>query len=366
MWRKLAALAVGLLQIAGVSCHGFMADPASRNALHNPYDAPSLPAGGPGTTYANGKTWPNSQHGVCGDKHTGPKDHEVGGKFAGNLKVSRTYVQGQTIKIVIKITAPHGGRFMFGLCPLPKGASADVERKTLTQKCIDSNQLTNAKDGSRYWWFGKKTVGTHSMDFKLPPGVTCDRCVLQWHWESGNSCTLPNTPPEHILGANMVPCTQATPEEFWNCADVKVLPTGSTVPEAEKKAQDAAHSKVKDVKQDPAVTANFKKARLQQAGELRKQAKGFTGATRDALIAQAKALEDQAKGGAGEGYTNYGEWRPRGMADDSPLVVLLILGLAGLTMPLAMATALAAGLTTWYFLTPNPLAARVRHAMAAR
>jgi hypothetical protein len=104
-----------------------------------------------------------------------------------------------------------------------------AERKTVTQKCFDANRLLNAKDGTPYWWFGKKPAGEYTMDFRLPPGISCARCVLQWHYESGNSCTIPGTPEQHVMSPNMVPCDQTgVMEEFWNCADVSVSDRGSS------------------------------------------------------------------------------------------------------------------------------------------
>lgn len=226
--RRLFGLAVVAAQIVCTTAHGMMTEPAARNVVHNSNYCPHcLAAGGPGVTYANGRVWPNAEHGVCGDPAKGPLDHEAGGKFA-TAKITGTYTQGQRITIRVKITAPHGGRFSFGVCPVPDGASATAERKAVTQKCFDANSLTNAEDGSKYWWFGKKGVGEYTMTFVLPPTVSCKRCVLQWHYETGNSCTIPKTPPEHVMSTNMVSCDQSpNMEEFWNCADVSI--TSGTV-----------------------------------------------------------------------------------------------------------------------------------------
>lgn len=220
-WKKALGLAVLAASVVGSMCHGFLAEPKARNVVHNSNYCPHcLAAGGPGSTYAGGRVWPNALHGVCGDAHDGARDHEAGGKFA-TKKITATYVQGQTVTLRVKITAPHGGRFSFGLCPVPDKASDAEERALVTQACFDRNQLTAA--GSPYWWFGKKPTGEYTMDFKLPPGVTCKRCVLQWHYETGNSCAIPGTPAKHAMSANMVSCDKTgVMEEFWNCADVSI------------------------------------------------------------------------------------------------------------------------------------------------
>jgi hypothetical protein len=222
-WKKILAVVVGAACAATAAAHGFLAEPKARNVIANSNYCPHcLAAGGPGMTYAGGRVWPNALHGVCGDPHAGPLDHEAGGKFATGAVAAR-YVRGQRITIRVRITAPHGGRFSFGLCPVPDGAGDAAERAAVTQRCLDANKLTNVEDGTPYWWFGKKPVGEYAMDFRLPPAVTCKRCVLQWHYETGNSCNIPGTPAQHLMSPGMTPCNQSpNMEEFWNCADVSI------------------------------------------------------------------------------------------------------------------------------------------------
>ena len=219
------------LHVVGARCHGMLSEPKARNVLHNSNYCPHcLSAGGPGVTYAGGRVWPKSMHGVCGDPAAGPLDHEAGGKFASK-KITGTYVKGQRITVRVTITAPHGGRFSFGLCPVPDGATPVQERLVVTQKCIDANRLKNAEDGSFFWWLGKKGTGEYTIDLLLPPEVSCKRCVLQWHYETGNSCTMPGTPEQHVVSPGMVPCDKSpNMEEFWNCADVAILAKGGRKP----------------------------------------------------------------------------------------------------------------------------------------
>ena len=46
---------------------------------------------------------------------------------------------------------------------------------------------------------------------KVPPGVVCDRCVLQWYYQTANS-------------------PSGYPEGFWNCADIAIRPAGEAGP----------------------------------------------------------------------------------------------------------------------------------------
>ena len=62
---------------------------------------------------------------------------------------------------------------------------------------------------------------TFSMKYFLPAGVTCERCVLQMIYMTGNS-------------------NDQYPEAFWNCADIKIVSCGTV---AECKAIDDAKTK---------------------------------------------------------------------------------------------------------------------------
>lgn len=243
-WSRALAAVVVAAQVLGAACHGFLAEPKARNVVHNSNYCPHcLAAGGPGVTYAGGRTWPNSKHGVCGDPAAGPLDHEAGGKFA-TKKITGTYKRGQVVTLRVKLTAPHGGRFSFGVCPVPDGASAAAERKAVTQKCLNSNRLTNTENGTPYWWLGKKGAGEYTMTFRLPAALVCKRCVLQWHYETGNSCTIPGTPAGQAMSPNMVSCKgSAVMEEFWNCADISIVDGGPRQPTPPRKpAKKAAES----------------------------------------------------------------------------------------------------------------------------
>jgi hypothetical protein len=63
-------------------------------------------------------------------------------------------------------------------------------------------------------WWNLETSKPYKMRYKLPAGVTAERAVLQWTYQTSNS-------PEHY------------PETFWNCADIAIVarqPTAAPVP----------------------------------------------------------------------------------------------------------------------------------------
>jgi hypothetical protein len=318
MWKKLLSFVVLATSAVVATCHGFMAEPAARNVLSKTqhYNAGGLSNQGASYTYAGKRKWTskgslmwdpkkNAQHGVCGGLQgdTNGLDFQAGGKYA-TKKITGTYAAGQTIRIRVEISAPHGGRWQFGVCPVPDGASDADERRVVTQQCMDSNKLINmdkknAGYGTQFWWFGKRTDGVYELDMKLPDKIECKRCVLQWHWETANSCNIPGTPSSEMLSTTKDSCEGAqNMEEFWNCADIAILPKGTPVPPPPK-PQPASKEQVKENKA-------LRAARKQQANELRRQAESMPkGPIRDLVMGQVKMLEDVAKGGAGEGFTNY-------------------------------------------------------------
>lgn len=210
--------------LASVAGHGMMVVPVSRNVLSNAEYCPHcMNAGGPWLVYGNTRAWPNGKYGLCGDPYDSPRPHEGGGKHATN-RIAKVYKRGATITIAIKLTAAHGGLFEFKVCPVPRGVSGIKERRFVTQRCFNAHPLRTTS-GSRFWWLGKRGPGLYIMRFTLPKDVRCERCVLQWHYLTGNSCSIPGTPRGYEVGINMCKCGRncAFPEEFWNCADVRIV-----------------------------------------------------------------------------------------------------------------------------------------------
>lgn len=369
MWKKLLGFAVLATNMIVASCHGFLAVPASRNLLSQGqhYCPHCLANGGPGYTYTGGRKWTsaggvmwnpkkNAKHGVCGGL-TGDTsgDFEAGGKYV-TKKISGTYAAGQVITLQVSMTAPHGGRWSFGVCKVPDGASDAEERKVVTQQCMDSNKLIivdpkNGGKGTPYWWVGKLPNGMYALQAKLPDNIECKRCVLQWHWESGNSCTIPGTPKEYQMTDSKDSCEGATNmEEFWNCADITILPKGTPVPPPPKPPKPSPE----EAKQQAAQDASLRAARQQQANELRRQAESMPkGPIRDLVMGQVKTLESIAKGGAGEGFTNFFKYAPRyrdvlriGLSTGEALLALAT-SIAAIIMPSALTVGLTGLVIAW-------------------
>ena len=91
------------------------------------------------------------------------------------------------------------------------------------------------------------TAYQSKMQYRLPADVTCEHCVLQWYWVTANTCLAPgyrnvNWPTTHSecsgdggsqgwWASQLGDCSAgAYPEEFWNCADIKIVDDGASTP----------------------------------------------------------------------------------------------------------------------------------------
>lgn len=119
------------------------------------------------------------QCGLCGDRWDGPRNHEAGGMFDTGI-IPREYEVGQVASIVVELTSNHGGYMEFRLC-----ANNDVT-KPITQQCLDENLLEIVGyNGVRYDVSPRDSQVL--LQVKLPEGLTCTQCVLQWKYQGGES-----------------------------------------------------------------------------------------------------------------------------------------------------------------------------------
>lgn len=200
VWKACVA---GLALMAGcVRGHGYLADPAARNVQRNSDYCPQcLNGGGTWAVYRSGLP---GRYGVCGDAYDGPMPHQ-----RGPYRVAETYRAGGTLRARVVLTANHLGRWGLKLCPDPDRVS---------QGCFNAHVLRRS-DGKGPWTRVPASKTSFVTSYDLPPGLRCERCVLQWTYETGNSCNLPGSP--RIAGVSS--CRKSTNwERFWNCADIKI------------------------------------------------------------------------------------------------------------------------------------------------
>ena len=108
----------------------------------------------------------------------------------------------QTIDIRIALTTNHWGSFELKICPMDANPDGIAD-----QECMDNNALEIVQDdranelhedeyekggsrgpGSSHYQIAEDTM-RHNETFwyrvKLPPDVTCKRCVVQWTYTTG-------------------------------------------------------------------------------------------------------------------------------------------------------------------------------------
>jgi Lytic polysaccharide mono-oxygenase, cellulose-degrading len=181
MMKLLAALLLAVF-FDGISGHGMLMDPVNRasrwradsTAPKDYSDMEGFCGGFPVQWQLYG-----GKCGLCGDKFGDPtpRNHELGGKY-GQGVVVKTYRQGQTIDVTVRITANHKGYFYFKICNL------DAEKET--EACFERYKLQTSS-GALNWPLTSTSAGDYKLQVKLPTNLVCNRCVLQWTYVAGNN-----------------------------------------------------------------------------------------------------------------------------------------------------------------------------------
>lgn len=200
-------LAVLTVTFKSVSGHGRLIEPPSRaSAWRYGFDTPhnyndhELFCGG------FTRQWQRNEGkcGVCGDAWDAkPRAHELGGRFYKGVIV-RKYAPNDTIIIKIELTANHYGFFEFRVCEEPKNT---------TQECLDKHVLKLDENKSTKY-YPKDGNKIYEMKYKLPEGLECSHCVLQWKYIAANNWGSCNN------GTEAVGC--GPQEEFRACADIAI------------------------------------------------------------------------------------------------------------------------------------------------
>ncbi|KAG8228485.1 hypothetical protein J437_LFUL009350 [Ladona fulva] len=153
----------------------------------------------------------NGHCGLCGDDYSLPKPRpyeNMGARSRGI--VVKSYQEGDIIPVTVIITASHKGYFLFHLCKLVR--DDDVE----TEECFKKNPLKVAGSRGYRYYLESWKPGNYTAKLQLPKGVTCERCVLRWHYTAGNSWGKCED------GTEAVGC--GPQETFRTCSDIAIAP----------------------------------------------------------------------------------------------------------------------------------------------
>jgi len=241
-----------------VEAHGHLISPRSRNwfAWEEGVDGGGV-AGLPPKEFCTHCL--NTNNGVCGKTTTADYDEYLDSTGVPMPWDSQeTFTEGQEILVKSYLDTHHNGHMVIKACPNGPGS---------TQACFDTpgHELTFVKDTlydmpadpaypERGYYAGGQAGGLKNfeMTFKLPVGISGNQVMLQWKYITANSCSPPGY-SEYFAGANsaglslpdsywttgVTLCTppypsdgtrsSTWPEQFFNCAEISVLPSQPTV-----------------------------------------------------------------------------------------------------------------------------------------
>lgn len=155
----------------------------------------------------------NGKCGICGDSWDSKiRDHETGGKYASGI-ITRAYISGSIVEVTLEIAIPNGGYFEFRVC-------AQNSSKKLLHKCFSKGILTIGD--SQETQFKNITDGLNKVLIKLPEGLTCTHCVLQWKYRTAEhfGCDVTETGEICGFGRGIIQT------EYFACADIAIFNKG--------------------------------------------------------------------------------------------------------------------------------------------
>ncbi|XP_078349479.1 uncharacterized protein LOC144634405 [Oculina patagonica] len=217
--REILRLLVAANLIAFVLGHGMLINPASRNSAwryfpNRPaqYTDNELNCGGFSVQWSKNK----GKCGVCGDAYhlTSPR-YVYPGRYAKDRFITKTYKEGHTIEVTVRITSNHQGFFRFSVGKL------ENRERPITQEQLKHVLLQ--PDGSNTWPLHSSRTGNFKIKLNLPKGLTCDNCVMQWWWTVGNNWGCDED-------GNCGVGKGKKQETFVNCADIKIVGAGGPAP----------------------------------------------------------------------------------------------------------------------------------------
>jgi hypothetical protein len=154
--------------------------------------------------------------------------------------------EGSCFDIEVAISAQHMGYYEFRLCnnaisdkkqltncflngPLLKRANPLAFDKIATYK-INTPPIWSQQQTTTRWRQEPEDGALTGATFKgyqirklkycLPIGFSCDKCILQWYWQTLNSW--------QVEDATTLETTSG--ERYWNCADIQIVKLNGTAP----------------------------------------------------------------------------------------------------------------------------------------
>ncbi|KAJ3649525.1 hypothetical protein Zmor_021265 [Zophobas morio] len=145
--------------------------------------------------------------GPCGDRYDSPhpQDNENGGKY-GRGVIAAEYTVGSVIDVNVLLTANHLGYFKYSLCVLKDPSAPERD-----ESCFVPLGLA---DGTVKYGVSADERSINNQ-VKLPNKITCERCVLRWHYTAGNNWGI------CANGTSGMGC--GAQETFRSCTDIRIV-----------------------------------------------------------------------------------------------------------------------------------------------
>ncbi|GBP08959.1 hypothetical protein EVAR_78324_1 [Eumeta japonica] len=204
LWLRL--LATLSLAVACARAHGRVLQPPGRASAWRSgfpsdpnYDDDGLNCGG----FYHQWEVNGGKCGICGDAYdlAEPRSHELGGRYGQGFIVEH-YEAGSVFEATIELSAYHRGYWEFRICPDPLDND---------QECFD-NYLVELENGdTKYYPIGS---AKYNLNYRLPAGLECEHCVLQWKYTAGNNWGVCANGTQGLGCGNQ--------EEFRACSDISI------------------------------------------------------------------------------------------------------------------------------------------------
>jgi len=231
----------------GVSGHGYLKSPRSRQfvAFEDGRGWPilasnPLPEYDPQSSNIGGT---EAQCGIVqGERNYDLPSNHVGGLMHANQQAC--YRPGQVIDVEVWLTAHHMGHYEFHACPIKHG-------EVPTQACFDAYPMEFISETAlpdrvapelahpdpnypTRAYIPPEDYHT-SYKYRLPADLAGDLVLIQWYYLTANSCSGEGydqyefPAPDWCISqcraqcqAEIPPDGRGVPEQFWNCAEVRI------------------------------------------------------------------------------------------------------------------------------------------------
>lgn len=260
----IAAVAILPSQRVFVKAHGYPTSPRSRNFYAHDIINTSECQGGAGCPPA--EYCPhclNLNDGVCGKttQRSFETDNWLDKNGNGMPWIAQaTYTEGGTITFSSYLATHHNGHMELRACKVEGSNSCSRPEDFLGNELhfVKDNAIgshppmpkdLNYPERGMYGGGSGGGIQNFEFEFKLPNGMSGDKVLLQWKYITANSCSPPGYAAYFASNSNLpasywkpgvIECTppypndgsrsSTWPEQFFNCAEVNIQPSGSTNP----------------------------------------------------------------------------------------------------------------------------------------